>query len=402
MEREVIALAASILLIIDGVRLKLDLGISMILGAACLSLVAGKSASWTAVELGRAAVEPDTLLLLARVAAITALGALAGKLGYLDRFVAGLRAFIGDNRIVLALIPAFGGLLPMPGGAMLTAPMVETASARGHVSGEQKFFVNYWFRHVWEYIWPLYPGVVFGASILSRNVGDLFSANYPLTIAAIAGGYLFVLRKVDAGRNERSGGRASDGRKDLLVGVWPFAVVIAGVLVFKLELSLVVCVVIAALAVMEKAAARDLWAAMRRGLEFQIVSLVVGVGAYKGLLTATKAVEAVPPFFMELHLPELFVIAAVPMIVGLITGVTLAFIAVSFPILLPLLGGADLDMRLVMLAYASGFVGCLLSPVHLCLVLSREYFRANLGRSYRLLALPCALIMLVAVAIALL
>jgi len=56
----------------------------------------------------------------------------------------------------------------------------------------------------------------------------------------------------------------------------------------------------------------------------------------------------------------------------------------------------------VMLAYASGFVGCLLSPVHLCLVLSREYFRANLGRSYRLLALPCALIMLVAVAIALL
>ena len=68
------------------------------------------------------------------------------------------------------------------------------------------------------------------------------------------------------------------------------------------------------------------------------------------------------------------------MMLGLITGVTLAFIAVSFPLLLPLMGGADVNMRLVMLAYASGFVGCLLSPVHLCLVLSRQYFKADLAK----------------------
>jgi integral membrane protein (TIGR00529 family) len=402
MEREIVALAASILLIVILVRLKVDLGISMLAGAAGLSLIAGRPVLWTGVEIGRAAIARDTLVLLAQVAAITALGALAGKLGYLDRFVAGLRTLIADNRIVLALIPAFGGLLPMPGGAMLTAPMIETASSRGRVSGEQKFFVNYWFRHVWEYVWPLYPGVVFGASIMSRKVGDIFAANWPLTLASVAGGVLFVLRNVDAGRNERSPERARGARHDLLVGVWPFAAVIVGVLVFKFELWLVVCAVIALLAILERAKPRDVWGSVRRGLEFQIVSLVVGVGAYKGILTATKAVEAVPPFFMAMHLPELFVIAAVPMIVGLITGVTLAFIAVSFPILLPLLGGAHLDMRLVTLAYASGFVGCLLSPVHLCLVLSREYFKANLGRSYRLLVLPCALIMLVAIAVALL
>jgi hypothetical protein len=83
------------------------------------------------------------------------------------------------------------------------------------------------------------------------------------------------------------------------------------------------------------------------------------------------------------------------MIVGLITGVTLAYIAVSFPLLLPLMG-SPVDMQLVMLAYVSGFVGVLLSPVHLCLVLTREYFHASLGGSYRLLILPCAIIMVVA------
>ncbi len=85
---------------------------------------------WALREMGRAAIDRDTLLLLARIVAIIALGEIAGKLGYLNRLVTGLRKLISDNRIVIALMPAFGGLLPMPGGAMLTAPMVES-SVRG-------------------------------------------------------------------------------------------------------------------------------------------------------------------------------------------------------------------------------------------------------------------------------
>ena len=400
MEREIVSLIASIFLIVVLVRFRVDLGLSMVAGAASLALIVGRSVGWTLVEVGRSTIALDTLLLLGRIVTIIALGALAGRLGYLDRLVSGLRRLIADNRIVVAVMPAFGGLLPMPGGAMLTAPMVESALGGGSATPEQKFFISYWFRHPWEYIWPLYPGVVVGSALVGRKVGDLFLANWPATLTALVTGTALVLWRVDVGRNERAGATAG-ARNDLLAGVWPFAVVIAGVLVLKIELILVALAVIALLMIFERGSARDLGLSFRRGVEFQIVALVVGVAAYQHLLTAAGIVEAVPPFFMRMNMPELFVIAAVPMIVGLITGVTLAYIAVSFPLLLPLMGGDSVDMELVMLAYVSGFVGVLLSPVHLCLVLSREYFRASLGGSYRLLILPCAIIMAVATLIVL-
>ena len=160
--------------------------------------------------------------------------------------------------------------------------------------------------------------------------------------------------------------------------------------------------VVAVLVVLERPPRVDIWRALRRGTEFQIVTLIVGVGAYKHLLDAAAIVDAIPPFLLRMNLPEVVVIAAVPLIIGLITGVTLAFIAVSFPLLIPLMGGPDVNMELVMLGFAAGFVGCLLSPVHLCLVLTREYFGASWGGIYRMLLPACAAIMVVAALIVLL
>ncbi len=401
MEREILSLILSVVLIILLVRFRVDLGVSMLAGAATLALVVGRAPLWTLAELGRAAIAPDTLLLLARIISIMALSALTGSLGYLDRFASGLRALISDNRIVIALIPAFGGLLPMPGGTMLTAPMVESAVKTGHATPEQKLFVSYWFRHVWEYIWPLYPGVVVGAALVKRPVSDFFLYNWPITLAAIASGAFFVLRRVDAGRNQRAK-RANGGWKDILVGVWPFGVVVAGVMTLEVELILVILAVIAALVIVERPPGINIWRAFRRGTEFQIVTLIVGVAAYQHLLGAVSVVDAVPPLLLRMNLPEVVVIAAVPLIIGLITGVTLAFIAVSFPLLIPLMGGPDINMELVMLGFAAGFVGCLLSPVHLCLVITREYFGASWGGIYRMLLPACAAIMVVAALIVIL
>jgi integral membrane protein (TIGR00529 family) len=400
MEREIVSLAVSILMIVLLVRFKVDLGLSMLAGAAALALVAGRPVAWTAVELGRSAIERDTLLLLGRIITIIALGALAGKIGYLDRFVLGLRTFVSDNRIVVALIPAFGGLLPMPGGAMLTAPMVESASKGGDVTPEQNVFLSYWFRHVWEYIWPLYPGVVVVAALIDKRVGEIFTANWSATVAAIAAGFILVLWRADVGKNDPS--TRTGSLVDLIVGILPFAVVIVGVLAFKLELILVVLAVIVLMAVVGKVHARDLWLSFRRGISFQIVALVLGVAAYKYMLTAAGVIDAVPAFFLRMSMPEVVVIAAVPFIVGLITGVTLAFIGVSFPLLLPLFGAEAPDMELVMLAFVSGFAGCLLSPVHLCLVLTREYFEASLLGVYKMLVPATAILMAVAFAIVLL
>jgi hypothetical protein len=46
------------------------------------------------------------------------------------------------------------------------------------------------------------------------------------------------------------------------------------------------------------------------------------------------------------------------------------------------------------LAFCAGYLGVLLSPLHVCLVLTCEYFHTALVKIYRRLWLPCSLIAL--------
>jgi hypothetical protein len=70
---------------------------------------------------------------------------------------------------------------------------------------------------------------------------------------------------------------------------------------------------------------------------------------------------------------------------ALLTGVSHAYVGISFPILLPIFGLENPDMVLVLFAYVSGFVGILLSPAHLCLVLALDFFIADLRDVYKIL-----------------
>ncbi len=80
----------------------------------------------------------------------------------------------------------------------------------------------------------------------------------------------------------------------------------------------------------------------------------------------------------------------------LLTGVNHAYVGISFPILLPIFGSENPDMVLVLFAYVSGFVGILLSPAHLCLVLTLDFFKADLRDVYKILLWPTVVIFIAA------
>jgi hypothetical protein len=49
------------------------------------------------------------------------------------------------------------------------------------------------------------------------------------------------------------------------------------------------------------------------------------------------------------------------------------------------------------LAYTFGYMGMMLSPVHLCLLVTKDYFKASLLRSYRYIIRPILAVMLASV-----
>ena len=116
--------------------------------------------------------------------------------GSMTRAISALRKVFRDARVTVALIPAIIGLVPVMGGAMLSAPLVAEASDEFDLSPERRTFLNFWFRHVWEYTLPTFPTIFLTASIVGISVTDLALVNLPLTAAAITVGIVFGFRGV--------------------------------------------------------------------------------------------------------------------------------------------------------------------------------------------------------------
>ena len=87
----------------------------------------------------------------------------------------------------------------------------------------------------------------------------------------------------------------------------------------------------------------------------------------------------------------------IPFIAGLTTGIALGMVGASFPIIVQLAGAEPTTTALLSIAilgYASGHVGQLVSPVHVCLLVTNKYFATSVVRSLRGLWGPCLFVLL--------
>jgi len=423
---ETICLVLIFVLMVVLIRRGVDVSYALVVGALCVGLSFG--VAWRSfphgflgamggvfLTLGKAAVAPDSLILVGLVLLIQFLGHALKHVASLQRLIAVLKALLPDRRAAMAVAPAFIGLLPMPGGALFSAPMVGELTDDLDVPGEDRVLINYWFRHVWEWTWPLYPGILFASTIVGAPLGKLILAQSPLTLGAIAIGTCLCFRRVKLPSGDRE--RAARGSwRELAGAVWPVGLVIVLTAALgvanaakvpytpdtKLALLIALLVVNPVFLASKRVPWREVLELVKKTLSLRLIVLVYGVVAFGYMLKSYETVEALPAIYAQWGVPPLALLFLVPFVVGLLTGYMPAAVGTCFPLLIPLIvsgaaGAETIDYGRLAFAYAGGLFGVLLSPVHMCLVLSREYFSADFGRVYRRLAVMMALLALVAV-----
>jgi len=398
--RMIVAAKLAILLGLFLVLLRrgVDLGVVLLVATLAVEALFPVAPGAFARAVARGATSPATLNLLGVTFVTIALGRLLAESGNLRAMTGSLGQLLRDYRLVLAVPPALVGLIPMPAGALVSAPLVNEAAGRKAIPPETRTFINYWFRHVWEYVWPLYPGLLIGSALIGAPVRAFVLAQYPLTLVAVLVGLVFLHRALPRDRADEARPRARAGAALLLAAsLWPFVAILVGVLALGLPLLVALCATTLAVGLAARLGARRLVDAVRRSVAPRTLLLVLAVMIFKEALTASGALALVPEALSAAGVPPLVPLFAAPFLVGLLTGVNQAYVAITFPMLLPLMGGATVDMSLVMFAYVSGFLGILLSPTHLCLSLTREYFAADFRRVYRLLAVPVATLFVTAI-----
>lgn len=386
---DILKILAVFILIIVLLRKRWNLGMVMLIASVVLGALYKIGPINQAHAAFSAAVDIVAVNLVTGLALIMVLENIIRKRGLLRKMTESLSSLARDPRITMAVLPGVIGLLPSAGGAAFSAPMVQEAAGDASIPPERRALINYWFRHIWEYISPLYPGIVLAAAVTRVRINDLLLSQLPLPLAVVGVGALLCFRGIETPRTE--GSRSLKDVKTLFVSLLPITASLIMVVGFNMPLSIAMAAIVLALFAIFRYSVADIRQALKESISLNIVIMVIGIMVFKGMLDATGAIEAVPVFFAKSGLPAGVVFFALPFIVGLLTGLTVGFVGATFPIITAMSAGTP-DPGVVTFAFASGFAGVMLSPTHLCLLLTVRYFKADIARTYRLLYLPVALV----------
>lgn len=404
----------SLAALIGLLRWRVKIGLAMVIAAGVLAVLLGVTpgqmwgrliGEWQQEPLTRTTpylfVSLTSLLLLVNV-----VGEAMTQIGLSARLVPTMQGLFRSRRVALAAIPLLMGMLPTPGGIMLSAPMVREAGDKIGVERRHAAAINFFFRHQWEPVWPIFPAVPFVQRILGVSAARIVSHHIALPIAGVISGVVFLLLVgIPPRRREHMEARAGLGSHamDFVHVFWPIALTASLYLVLNVPPAIGIFLAIVGLLLLHRVEIRRWPGIFKAVKEPDMVLLLFGALWFKLNLEASGAVGSVVDFFAQIHIPPLLVVFLLPMLVSASTGVTMGTVAITYPFLIAYIGhGANAKLGLETLAFAGLVFGLMVSPIHLCLALSASYFRASLPRIILKVLLPALCVAAAGFAMALL
>jgi integral membrane protein (TIGR00529 family) len=397
-------------------RLGLPLGFAILLFSIMLSLWSGTGIT----DLWHQAASfdnPENYLLPLVVLLLLFFTESLDQTGRMERTVTALKNWLKSRKMLLAGLPALVGLLPMPAGALFSAPMVASVDEQNELDAPHKAAINYWFRHIWEYWWPLYPGVLLAITYSGLPAALFYLIQIPFTLVAAAAGYFFILRKIkkNVSDDPNSGILDYDAVFSALspIGLLVVLSVIGSTFLISLGVDGSLSSLIAMLAGLILAIVMTFFghsAAWIPSLDFfkkrntwLMIILVIGIQTFSAVLKSpldalgTTLVTLMRDEFINIGVPILAVIMLIPFISGMVTGTAFGFVGASFPIVFALVGQhptLGVSAATTSCAYAFGYMGMIISPIHACYVVTCEYFETPVTGTYRYIAGPCVFILI--------
>ncbi|RLF64097.1 MAG: hypothetical protein DRN33_02835 [Thermoplasmata archaeon] len=388
-------LIISFSLIIFLVANKKNFGVAMILGALILGILSNPDRLAQTFYETIADWEVDTLIVI--VMLIKILATVLEETGQIPLVVENLKRIIPE-RGMLAIIPFIFGLLPVPGGALLSAPMVDAEGRRLGVSNEGKTFLNLWFRHIGFLVFPLATALIVMSQISEVNINRLIVIQTPIFIVSLILGLLYVIklsRKVESADVGKKEGVFAETMENFM----PLFVTIALTLILSIFISLNISFLIALTSgivlslLIYRGGGRSKM--LRKGFSPSIGLAVFSIMLYKNIANASGVAEIVAKYLQHTSMPALVIIPLLSFVIGVLTAHNMAAIALAYPMLSPIMGN---DVHLISLLYVSSFMGYLISPLHLCVVVSYDYFKPRFIELYKLMLPPAVLMVVIAVA----
>lgn len=328
----------------------------------------------------------SVLLLALAVGLIPLIGGALEISGLMDDLTENLRM---KKKTFLAFSPALLGLLPMPGGALLSAPMVKKVGK--DIPAGNKSALNIWFRHVFILIYPL------GALLVTTKIAglDLYLAILyliPGFILMLGLGYIFLLKGI---KNDYTFKKRFDPKKLIA----PFSIILTAPLIHLTlmtifsqvtpEIPLLIGVSTSLLLALHigkfrLAGIKEIAVKMRI---WDFALIIIGMFLFLNIFKASNA----PKVVATLPVSKAVFLVGIGALFGFITGRVQAPVAIILPVYFTKFGTGTISPLAFAITYFSIFMGYVISPVHPCVSVSIEYFKVKFSDLLKILAAPTAI-----------
>lgn len=342
------------------------------------------------IKIWETLTDSSVVLLAIAMGIIPMIGGALEISGRMDDLVNNLR--IGKKPFLM-FSPAMIGMLPMPGGALLSAPLVEKGGA--DVKPENKAALNVWFRHAFLLIYPLSAFLIVSTKIAGLDVYTVLPYLLPFFIFTVLLGYLFFLRNAD-GKIKYT---KKFSLKKLLLPL--LVIMIAPVLdfliqnIFELsmrETSLVIAVAVSfilafLLGNLNLSSIKHISKKMKPwNFAFIIIGMFVFVNIFKA--------SGVPESIAGLTLPNIVLCVFISFLLGMVTGRVEVPASIVIPTYLATSGLSSMSPLIFVITLFSIFIGYVISPVHPCVAVSTEYLKIKYQAFLKVVFLPAFIALL--------
>ena len=294
-----------------------------------------------------------------------------------------LSRIVNNSKLLVSILPAVIGLLPVAGGALMSAPLVEAETEKLGLNADKKTYVNLWFRHTIFPVYPISQLLILTALLTGTSISSLIYRQVPVVIGMVMAGYLIGLRTsvkikehfiAEIDRNAEL--------RRLVIAFLPIIATIVPVVAFGIDVSIAPFLGVVTLLVIAKSDFKTIVKPLKEWGIWGITFAAYGAFLFRNVAEAVGISQVFGSFVTTSNVDTFILLLVIPAFLSVITGSPSGGIAISVSILTGIVNFAPNSASLL---YISSYLGYVAAPTHLCLVLTAEYFKSSLGNLYRYL-----------------
>lgn len=327
--------------------------------------------------------DPSIFLLALAVGIMPIVGGALSESGLIKDLIQSLNM---RSKTFLFIAPAFMGMLTMPGGALLSAPVI--ANVGSGATKADYAAINIWFRHILVMIYPL-AGLLATTKMAGINLYTEVLYLLPAFLLLALLGYLFILKPI---KDNSVLNGTYDSRKILqpigAVMIAPAIHIIGKSLFPKIpeEIPLFIGVLISLGLTFHfgKLPLEELRPIILKMRPWRFLLLILGMFIFLNVFKATDASAAISSIAFN----KTFLVVGIALFLGFVTGRVQVPVSILLPIYYAGFGAEAISPMVFAVMYFSVFIGYVVSPIHPCVSVTVEYFNTSLREYYRKVAAP--------------